>query len=63
MTNAVEIEALMTVLHAVVDGHPRPALLLAQVEGLIAELQVQAEAGQDTGELAAAIEQVKQVLF
>lgn len=63
MTDSTQIEALMTVLHTIVDGHPRPALVLAQVDGLIAEMQVQEEEGQDVAALREAVEQVKQVLF
>lgn len=53
----------MTVLHTIVDGHPRPALVLSQVDGLIAELQVQCEAGQDVAALVGAVEQLKLGLF
>lgn len=63
MDSATQVEALMTVLQAVVDGHPRPALVLAQVDGVIAQLQVQEEEGQDVAALREAVEQVKQVLF
>lgn len=42
MDHATEIEALLTVLHTVMDGHPDPDLALAQVDALIAELRLDA---------------------
>lgn len=63
MTDATQIEALMLVLQTIVDGHPRPAMVLAQVDGLIAEMQVQEEAGQDVAALREAVEQVRANLF
>lgn len=38
MTDATQIEALMTVLQTIVDDHPRPALVLSRVDELIAEM-------------------------
>lgn len=38
MDHAIEIEALMMVLHTVMDGHPDPDLAVAQVDALIAEM-------------------------
>lgn len=63
MDQAAQVEALMTVLHVIVDGHPRPALVLAQVDGLIAQLQVQEEEGQDVAALREAVEEIKAALF
>lgn len=66
MTDATQIEALMLVLQTIVDGHPRPALVLAQVDGLIAEMQVNAESSpqlQAADPLREAVEQVKANLF
>ncbi|CAN7189673.1 hypothetical protein [Acidovorax sp. LjRoot117] len=66
MTDATQIEALMLVLQTIVDGHPRPALVLAQVDGLIAEMQVNAENSlqlQAADPLREAVEQVRANLF
>ena len=40
MDHATEIEALLTVLHTVMDGHPDPELAVAQVDALIAGLEL-----------------------
>ncbi len=66
MNLATEIEALRTVLEAVMDGHPDPELALAQVDGLIAEMQVNAENSpqlQAADPLREAVEQIRANLF
>ncbi|KQO38109.1 hypothetical protein ASF19_20255 [Acidovorax sp. Leaf84] len=66
MKSGIQIEALMLVLQTIVDGHPRPALVLAQVDGLIAEMQVNAENSpqlQAADPLREAVEQIKANLF
>lgn len=40
MDHATEIEALLTALHTVMDGHPDPDLAVAQVDALIAGLNL-----------------------
>lgn len=39
----LEAEALRLVLECVLAGHPNPRLALTQIDGLIAEMQVNAE--------------------
>jgi len=38
-----EVEALRMILAAIMAGHPRPPLAIAQIRGLIAAVQVHAE--------------------
>lgn len=66
MELSVEIEALRMVLETVMDGHPRPALALAQVDGLIAEMQVNAEGSaqlQASDPLRVAVEHIRATLI
>lgn len=66
MDHAIEIEALMMVLHTVMDGHPRPALALAQVDALIAEMRANAANStqlQAADPLRVAVESVRAILL
>lgn len=57
MDHATEIEALLTVLHTVMDGHPDPELAVAQVDALIAEMPKDA-----ADPLRAAVESIRATL-
>lgn len=57
MDYATEIEALRTVLETVMDGHPDPELALAQVDALIAGLNLA-----ETDPLRVAMENIRATL-
>ncbi|EKD97686.1 MAG: hypothetical protein ACD_23C00778G0002 [uncultured bacterium] len=57
MDHATEIEALLTVLHTVMDGHPDPDLAVAQVDALIADLKLDT-----TDPLRVAVENIRATL-
>lgn len=57
MDLSTEIEALRMVLETVMDGHPRPALALAQVDALIADLKLDT-----TDPLRVAVEHIRATL-
>ncbi|WP_225781368.1 hypothetical protein [Xenophilus sp. Marseille-Q4582] len=61
MTDPEEAEALRMALAAVMASHPRPAQALAQLSGLIAEVQVRVELGLDPRDdrLLAALQKIR----
>lgn len=66
MDHATEIEALLTVLHTVMDGHPDPELAVAQVDALIAEMRANAANStqlQAADPLRVAVESVRAILL
>lgn len=65
MTHATEIEALLTVLHTIMDGHPDPDLAVAHVDALIAEMRQNAAGSlqlQAADPVRVAVESVRAIL-